>query len=282
MSAENEQKVYEGRRKSSDARLQQQRTGHKLPGRGFSAVKFSQNNDNQSGVASALTGAQTNIDSSILNGVLNGSATVGDKIPLANTAGSQMPRCRLSSFITSHKRRTISQIGVTPSDNNVIHATCKLDTHADACVAGPNFVVLEYTDQVISVTSYINQLDTIKNVPVVTAETAIDNEDTGITTILIFGQAIYMGNKIKNTPICPNQLRSYGVIVDDVPMHLSPEGKPSTHSIISSEDNRSIPMSMKGIISYFLSRTPTADELLTCKPVVLTDENSWYPIVIHS
>jgi len=31
----------------------------------------------QSGVASALTGTQTNIDSSILNGVLNGSATVG-------------------------------------------------------------------------------------------------------------------------------------------------------------------------------------------------------------
>lgn len=186
-------------------------------------------------------------------------------------------RRRLSAFVTFNKRRVISQIKVTQEDDNIIHALCELDSHFDTCVAGPNCIILEYTDQVVNVTSYSDQLDTIKNVPVITAATAIDNENTGTTTILILGQAIYMGDKVKSTLICPNQLCSNGIIVDDVPVHLAPEGRASTHSIICTDDNLSIPMSLKGVISCFPTRTQTPDILLTCKRVVLTDENSWDP-----
>ncbi len=162
----------------------------------------------------------------------------------------KISRRRLSAFVTFNKRRVISQIQVTQEDDNIIHALCELDSHFDTCVAGPNCIILEYTDQVVNVTSYSDQLDTIKNVPVITAATAIDNENTGTTTILILGQAIYMGNKVKSTLICPNQLCSNGIIVDDVPVHLAPEGRASTHSIICTDDNLSIPMSLKGVISF--------------------------------
>lgn len=89
LSAEDKQKVYERRQKSSDAQSQQQQVGQKLQGRGISAVSFSQNDDIQSAVTSALTGTQTNLDSLILNGALNGSAAIGDKRSPADTAGSQ-------------------------------------------------------------------------------------------------------------------------------------------------------------------------------------------------
>jgi len=39
-----------------------------------------------------------------------------------------------------------------------------------------------------------------------------------------------MGDRMSHTLICPNQARTNGVIVDDVPQHLSHDNS-STHSI---------------------------------------------------
>jgi hypothetical protein len=117
----------------------------------------------------------------------------------------------------------------------------------------------------------------MNNIPIVTAATAVDGPKTGVITILVFGQAIYMGDKVKSTLLCPNQMRTFGVTLDDTPMHLAPQPKPSSHSIHSQDEDFSIPLSLKGVFSYFESRTPTLDELSTCRRVQLTDEFSWDP-----
>ncbi len=57
--------------------------------------------------------------------------------------------------------------------------------HADTCIAGPNCIVLEYTDQGVNVSAYSEPLDTMENIPIVTATTALDDVMTGTTTILI-------------------------------------------------------------------------------------------------
>jgi hypothetical protein len=59
----------------------------------------------------------------------------------------------------------------------------------------------------------------MENIPIITAATAIDNPKTGETTILVIGQAIYMGEKVQNTLLCPNQMRANGIQVDGIPMH---------------------------------------------------------------
>jgi hypothetical protein len=41
-----------------------------------------------------------------------------------------------------------------PQLQEVTHGTCKLDSHADTSVAGPNCVILEYTDQVVTFNFY--------------------------------------------------------------------------------------------------------------------------------
>ncbi|MFN9980072.1 MAG: hypothetical protein ACK53Y_09175, partial [bacterium] len=69
---------------------------------------------------------------------------------------------------------------------------------------------MEYTEQVVNVSAFSEHLDTMENIPIVTAATAYDDPQTGDTTILVIGQAIFMGDKVKNTLLCPNQMRAFG------------------------------------------------------------------------
>lgn len=133
-------------------------------------------------------------------------------------------------------RRDVFQVHDTSS---IIHSNCVLDSNADTCVAGSNCIIIEYTDQVTNVSAFTNQLDTLQNIPIITAATALDNHD-GSTVILILHQALYLGDKIENTLLCPNQMRCYGIDVDDIPVHLAPKNKPSTHSIYITEDDFSV------------------------------------------
>jgi hypothetical protein len=220
------------------------------------------------------------MDNSILQGTLTELAAVGDKRPNTDSAGSYMSRRRINTCITTQrsKSRSVSQVKKSSYNNKkIIHGTCELDSHADTSVAGPNCIVLEYTDEVVNVSAYSEQLETMENIPIVTAATAIDDPATGETTILVIGQAIYMGDKVQNTLLCPNQMRAFGLHVDDIPMHLAPSTKPSTHSIHCPDENFNIPLHLKGIFSYFPSRTPTREEVETCKHIHLTNEHVWDP-----
>jgi hypothetical protein len=109
------------------------------------------------------------------------------------------------------------------------------------------------------------------------AATGYDDPTNGDTYILILGQAIYMGDKVDATLLCPNQLRYNGIIVDDVPVHLAPPNHPSTHSINCTDDDIILPLSLHGVISYFHMRIPTQEELDTCQWITLTNESQWDP-----
>jgi len=159
----------------------------------------------------------------------------------------------------------------------VVHAACELDSHADTCVAGPNCRIIELTDQVVSVSAFSKEHNILQDIPIVTAATAYDDPTSGTTYILILGQAIWMGDKVEATLLCPNQLRYNGIVVDDIPTHLAPSHQPSTHSIHCADDDLTLPLSLQGIISYFDTRTPTTEELDTCKWIIITNENDWDP-----
>jgi len=121
----------------------------------------------------------------------------------------------------------------------------------------------------------------MNNIPIVTAATAFDDPSTGQTKILIIGQAIYMGDKVQHTLLCPNQMRAFGLHVEDIPMHLAPSSKPSAHTTYCPETDFNIPLPLEGVFSYFPSWTPTRDELETCKRVYLTNEHEWDPHSCH-
>jgi hypothetical protein len=128
-------------------------------------------------------------------------------------------------------------------------------------VAGANCTILDETNQLVDVSAFSESLETMKNVPIVTAATAFDDPRTGTMYILILGQDIYMGEQMQSTLICPNQLRANGIIFDECPKHLSLPDNPSSHSIYSYEQDFKIPLSLKGVTSCFQTRTPTNFEV---------------------
>lgn len=84
-------------------------------------------------------------------------------------------------------------------------------------------------------------------------------------------EAIYFGERMSHTLLCPNQLRNNGLIVDDVPQQFDRQSQhciriPST----GSEESLHLPLEMYGVISYLTSRRPSAEEIKECTHVELT------------
>jgi hypothetical protein len=154
----------------------------------------------------------------------------------------------------------------------------ELDSHADTCCAGSNCVVLEYSSKSCNVIGFNrdNPSDQLLNVPIVKAVTAY-NAPTGQTFIIVIPQALYLGDLITYSLLCPNQLRQYGIIVDDVPRHLAPDPSKATHSIYIANNDVHIPLQMGGVISLFYTRRPTIPEIEDCLWLVLTSKLDWDP-----
>ena len=92
-----------------------------------------------------------------------------------------------------------------------------LDSHADTIVCDSNCIVVNFTGNKFDFTPYTDAYKTIQAVPIVQAATSYDNPETGDTTILILNKAICMGETMDHTLVNPNQLREYGMTVQDNP-----------------------------------------------------------------
>jgi hypothetical protein len=178
LSKEDKQKVYDGRVKSAEQRAQGQQQGNYAqgnrtgPGRGIASVIVQQPDiDAQSQITGFVSNEVTtnsnisqvqsgNMVASLLQGTLGGSAAIGDKRQNTDTAGSFMSRHHINTCITSSRSRVVSQINrsKTKWNTHVVHGTCELDSHANTSVAGPNCVVLEYTEQVVNVSAFSEHL----------------------------------------------------------------------------------------------------------------------------
>ena len=167
--------------------------------------------------------------------------------------------------------RTISSTNVEENDGS---ARTEPDSHADTCVAGSNTLLIESTDKTVTVSPFSGEYSPTRNVPVATVATAWDDPTTGQTYILIINQALYFGNRVAGTLLCPNQMRQNGVTVDDVPRQFDAS---STHSLFFPKEDLRIPLDMKGVISGFTTRKPTWEEYNSCPQVEVTSPDTWSP-----
>jgi hypothetical protein len=134
---------------------------------------------------------------------------------------------------------------------------------------------LDLTGKVVSVSPFSDQYEAMEDVPVATVATAYDCPTTGKTHILVINEALYFGDKMSNTLLCPNQLRANGIRVDDCPRQYNAV---STHSIHIPEKELTIPLSLHGVISGFATRLPTAEELARVTDhIELTADLEWDP-----
>ena len=172
--------------------------------------------------------------------------------------------------------QTAFQYIMDTSQSNSAAGRMELDTHANTCVAGANTVVLDLTGKTVSVAPFCEaEFDAMQDVPIATVATAYDCPVTGRTYVLVINKAIYLGDKMEHTLLCPNQLRANGLRVNDCPKQFDPS---SDHSIHVPENDILIPLSMRGVISGFHTRVPTTSELEDMTTLVeLTSEVEWDP-----
>ena len=80
-----------------------------------------------------------------------------------------------------------------------------------------------------------------------------------------------MGDKMEHTLVNPNQMRLFGIMVQDNPVCESP-------LYLTTEDGDFVlPLQMKGTNVMASTRTPTAQELHDCTHIVLSSEHPWHP-----
>lgn len=159
------------------------------------------------------------------------------------------------------------QAATRASDNYIKdgggYGRMEMDTHADTCVLGINFVILEYSGRVCDVYPYSQDYEAIKDIPIVRGATAVQDQDTGETYILVINEGLWYGNRMHHSLINPNQLRHFQIDVCD-----NPYDKGGMH-ITDPVSKVSIPLLSKGTIVYADSHAPSEKELQTCHHVVI-------------
>jgi hypothetical protein len=89
----------------------------------------------------------------------------------------------ISTIRSTHRYRSIKSIETIHPNVPGTVARCELDTHADTCVAGPNFHLDEYTGDSCDVTPYSTDYQPLTNIPIVNASTSFTDANTGETVI---------------------------------------------------------------------------------------------------
>jgi hypothetical protein len=128
---------------------------------------------------------------------------------------------------------------IFPTPGSPYHsAIYVMDSRADTVCDGENFIPLFHHGTECDVSGYSDELGTMKNIPVMTVATAIDDAKSHKTHILIVTFALYFGPKIKQYLICLNQCIEGGTIINERPRQFNPASK---HGFTSPDETSFVP-----------------------------------------
>ena len=144
-----------------------------------------------------------------------------------------------------------------------------MDTHADMTVLGSNCIVLGYTGKECKVSPYEDEYSLIQNIPVITGATVWTNPQDGTSIILVFNDALWMGDRLDHTLVNPNQMHAYGIDIQDNPFSDQPL------SIMTGD--HTVPLHTQGTTIFCCTRSPTMHELHNLPQIELTSHQSWEP-----
>jgi len=200
-------------------------------------------------------------------------------VDLINTLSfTPQNRIRLIAAHRTTPRRVVEVSSlhvIAPVDVEPVFARCELDTHADTCALGRNFVPLSYTGRVCNVSPYnLEQYESEKNVPIISGATAYTCQNSGQTFILVIHEGLWLGPKLNHSLLNPNQLRFNGISVWDNPFD-------TTNPLSIEHDDVTIPLAISGTNIFLDTYTPNQHELDNCPHIHLTCKTEWNPHTVH-
>jgi hypothetical protein len=133
-------------------------------------------------------------------------------------------------------------------------------------------VLLEASGETATVHSFSDERKPFAEIPIGTIATSWTHPSNVESFLLLNYESLYFGDRIPSTLLCPNQMRNYGVVVEDTPRQYNGLSK---HSIKT--DEAEIGLDMDGVISYFESTKPTDAEIENSRRIVLTSDATWDP-----
>ena len=153
-----------------------------------------------------------------------------------------------------------------------------LDLYADTCCGGSNMVALVLTGEKVNVFPFSEDLPAVQEVPITTILMIWESPKTGELWMLVIHEALYFGDRLKESLLCPNQLRAAGILVHDAPTQFD---SASRHSI-TVPGKLELPLEMHGIISHLRTRKPMTAEVERYQAglfqsVELTEDIPWEP-----
>ena len=176
---------------------------------------------------------------------------------------------RIVSSIRKVSKNKTAKAEYQHRPQSILHGHIELDTHADTTVLGSNCVILSYTGKECEVSPYSSEYKAVRNVPVVTGATVWTNTMDGTAYLLIFHESLWMGDKLDHTLVSPNQLRDYGVSIQDNPFDTKP--------LSITTDDASVKLYSEGTIICGDTRMPTESKLGQLPRLILTSPHDWDP-----
>ena len=162
-----------------------------------------------------------------------------------------------------------------------------MDSNSDTCTFGKGAWIVHDTGRTVSVDPFLESLGSVRKVKIITAAVAYDDPTTYQTYILFFNEALYIPS-LKRHLLCPNQLRTNHITVNDTALIHTPRKQRNrySHSIVAEAeetfDEVHIPLRLEGqTTSYFMTRKPTQYEIdntdKACIHVHMTPSAIWEP-----
>ena len=183
-----------------------------------------------------------------------------------------------SLFVTSWskdlKKTSISNVRL---DGRSMESRLGSDSHADISCAGKHARILEHVHgQTCTVHPFHESYEPKKNIRICNAAYAYD-DISGETVILKMNQCLDFSTSMEHSLFCTNQVRANGIIVDDIPKSIDVRNASKEALIVPSENSYEIPFKFKGPVPFIPVRTPSEEELETCRIIDITSEEPWNP-----
>ena len=140
-----------------------------------------------------------------------------------NTASARTMKTSNTKQVFSSVRRKmgptrcLSAACLVCNSNNANHGRIELDSHADKTVLGRNCVILTSTGKECEVSLYSDEYELIQHVKVVTGATAWNYPHSSEKFILVFNEALCMGEKLDHKLVNPNQILHHHIKVKENP-----------------------------------------------------------------
>ena len=127
---------------------------------------------------------------------------------------------------------------------------------------------MSFTGRECEVSPYADFYKSINKVPIVTGATGYTSPISGQRLILVFNEALWLGDQIKNTLLNPNQLQLFGMLVKD---DTFASDKPIC--IESENRNAVLPLHTEGTNIYL--DTWTDKDLSQFPHIIMTSPHPW-------